>query len=97
MPPEFFDPTPEEQVIASSDARQCAMLRASSNPANKVIQKALSGRSVLGCDCVHCVQPLNIKRQSVKDVQIRSILMNVFSASRDTVRIFKLNDDQLSP
>jgi len=24
------------------------------------------------CDCVHCVELLNIKRQSVKDVQIRS-------------------------
>jgi KTSC domain len=25
------------------------------------------------CDCVHCVEPLNIKRQPVKDVQIRSV------------------------
>jgi len=27
----------------------------------------------LGLYCVHCVEPLNIKRQSVKDVQIRSV------------------------
>ena len=25
------------------------------------------------CDCEHCVEPLNIRRQPVKDVQIRSI------------------------
>ena len=25
------------------------------------------------CDCVHCVEPLNIKRQPVEDVQIRSV------------------------
>jgi len=25
------------------------------------------------CDCVHCVEPLNIKRQPVKDIQIRSL------------------------
>jgi hypothetical protein len=25
------------------------------------------------CDCVHCVEPLNIKRQPVKDLQIRSL------------------------
>ena len=25
------------------------------------------------CDCRHCVEPLNIKRQPVKDVQIRSV------------------------
>jgi KTSC domain len=25
------------------------------------------------CDCLHCVEPLNIKRQPVKDVQIRSV------------------------
>src|SRR5262245_15309215 len=25
------------------------------------------------CDCVHCVEPLNIKRQPVKDVQIRRV------------------------
>src|SRR5262245_62103072 len=25
------------------------------------------------CDCVHCAEPLNIKRQPVKDVQIRSV------------------------
>jgi len=25
------------------------------------------------CDCAHCVEPLNIKRQPVKDVQIRSV------------------------
>src|SRR5215831_9438370 len=25
------------------------------------------------CDCVHCVEPLNIKRQQVNDVQIRSL------------------------
>jgi hypothetical protein len=25
------------------------------------------------CDCVHCVEPLNIKRQTVKDLQILSV------------------------
>jgi len=25
------------------------------------------------CDCKHCVEPLDIKRQPVKDVQIRSV------------------------
>src|SRR5262249_42395614 len=25
------------------------------------------------CDCVHCVEPLTIKRQPVKDVQIRRV------------------------
>ncbi len=25
------------------------------------------------CDCLHSVEPLNIKRQRVKDVQIRSV------------------------
>jgi hypothetical protein len=25
------------------------------------------------CDCVHCVEPLNIKRQPAKDIQIRSV------------------------
>ena len=25
------------------------------------------------CDCLHCVEPLNIKRQRVKDIQIRSV------------------------
>ena len=25
------------------------------------------------CDCEHCVEPLNINRQPVKDVQIRSV------------------------
>jgi hypothetical protein len=25
------------------------------------------------CDCVHCVEPLNIKRQAVKDIQFRSV------------------------
>jgi len=25
------------------------------------------------CDCAHCVESLNIKRQLVKDVQIRSV------------------------
>jgi KTSC domain len=25
------------------------------------------------CDCVHCVEPLNITRQPVNDIQIRSI------------------------
>ena len=25
------------------------------------------------CDCVHCVEPLNIKRRAVEDIQIRSI------------------------
>src|SRR5215467_14154971 len=25
------------------------------------------------CDCLHCVEPLTIKRQPVKDVQIRSV------------------------
>jgi hypothetical protein len=25
------------------------------------------------CDCVHCVEPLNVKRQPVKDLQIRSL------------------------
>jgi KTSC domain len=25
------------------------------------------------CDCVHCVEPLNIKRQPVADLQIRSL------------------------
>jgi hypothetical protein len=32
-------------------------------------------RRLLGrvCDCQHCVEPLNIKRQAVKDVKIRSI------------------------
>src|SRR5262245_25013987 len=25
------------------------------------------------CDCVHCVEPLNIKRGAVKDIQIRSV------------------------
>ena len=25
------------------------------------------------CDCRHCVEPLNIKRHQVKDIQIRSV------------------------
>src|SRR5215471_7624888 len=25
------------------------------------------------CDCLHCVEPLNIKRQRVNDIQIRSV------------------------
>jgi len=25
------------------------------------------------CDCEHCVEPLNIKRQPVEDVQVRSV------------------------
>jgi hypothetical protein len=25
------------------------------------------------CDCVHCVEPLNITRQPVNDIQIRSL------------------------
>src|SRR5690348_11815284 len=25
------------------------------------------------CDCTHCVEPLNMKRRPVKDVQIRSV------------------------
>ena len=25
------------------------------------------------CDCVHCAEPLNIKRHPVKDIQIRSL------------------------
>src|SRR5215831_9849069 len=25
------------------------------------------------CDCTHCVEPLNVKRQPVKDIQIRSV------------------------
>src|SRR5262245_47638076 len=25
------------------------------------------------CDCIHCVEPLNIKRQPVKDIQTRSL------------------------
>jgi len=25
------------------------------------------------CDCPHCVEPLTMKRQPVKDVQIRSV------------------------
>src|SRR5215510_12376553 len=25
------------------------------------------------CDCVHCVEPLNIKRQPVKDIQMRRV------------------------
>ena len=25
------------------------------------------------CDCLHCVEPLNIERQEVKDIQIRSV------------------------
>src|SRR5262245_34086117 len=27
----------------------------------------------MGCDCIHCVEPLNIKRQPVSDIQIRSL------------------------
>jgi hypothetical protein len=26
------------------------------------------------CDCVHCVEPLNIKRQPAQDIQIRSVV-----------------------
>jgi len=25
------------------------------------------------CDCIHCVEPLNVKRQPVNDIQIRSL------------------------
>src|SRR5262249_37260594 len=25
------------------------------------------------CDCVHCVEPLNVRRKQVKDIQIRSV------------------------
>jgi len=37
--------------------------------------RIVTGAPAVGrvCDCAHCVEPLNIKRQPVKDVQIRSV------------------------
>ena len=27
----------------------------------------------IGCNCLYCVEPLNVRRQPVKDIQIRSV------------------------